>query len=299
MSDWSTTGTTSTDSNYRLCTLANVNEFLGYTTGNDTTRDTLFTNLIDRATDTIERYCERKFKRRTYRLERYSGDGSEWLFLTNYPVYSIDRVSLGSRKAFDVKCSVTAATHANIEIDEDGVSITQIGGTNAGTSDISFTTYATVSAVVAQINTYTDWSAETASGMGGYVSSDLFDIWGRYCLDQSLNVYTCDTPIYDFKVYREGGHQTGILQRNAGWTAGNMNISISYNAGYDSIPDDVKQACIETVAAFYNRHEKDMNLSGETLGDYSWQRSGDNIGYALPQHVRDTLGPRKKFFVIG
>jgi len=299
MSNWTGVGTASTDGNYKLCTLADVNSYLGYTLGDDTNRDTLLNNLIDRATDAIEEYCGRKFKQRTYRLERYDGDGDKLLFLNNYPIYSIDRVATATKTAFSVKCSVDDATFASIDIDSDGVTVTQIGGTNEGSSDILFSNYATISAVVAQINTYTDWTATVATSMGGYVSSDLLDVWGAYCLDQTLDVYTIDTPIYDFLVWREGGREMGILYRNSGWPNGRMNISISYNAGYATIPDDVKQACIETVAAFFNRRKRDTGLSGEKLGDYSWTAAGGNVGYALPQHIRDMLITRKHIPIIG
>lgn len=74
---------------YALTTLANVKEALGIT-GN--TEDALLTNLINRATDIIERYCNRRFAETTYTNEEVNGMGSYILNLKHYPITSLTAV---------------------------------------------------------------------------------------------------------------------------------------------------------------------------------------------------------------
>lgn len=75
---------------YALTTLADVKEALGIT---DNTQDSLLTNLINRATDIIEKYCDgRRFASTDYTNEEYDGDGSHFLTLKNFPVSALTSV---------------------------------------------------------------------------------------------------------------------------------------------------------------------------------------------------------------
>jgi len=277
LSNWTGVGTAVTDATYRLTSLTNVNSFLGFTTGEDTARDTLLTNCIDRATDAIEKYCDRKFVSRNFRLERYDGDGDNWLFLKNRPVRSISQISIGSKTALSVKCTTTDAVNAHIDIDSDGVHVTEITKTGGSTSDLLFTNYATISAMVVQIDSYTGWTASVLGSNGNQRASDLLDIYGEYCLDQTLNIQMPDTPIYDFTLWKEGGREMGILYRSGGWTSGIMNVIVTYTAGYasGSLPNDIEQACLQLVSTIYHQSKRDMSLESEKLGDYSYKVATD------------------------
>lgn len=68
-----------------LTTVANVKEFLGVTGIAD---DALIVNLIDRVTNFIQKYCNRKFTSSTYD-EYYDGSGTGYLFLPDYPIVSV------------------------------------------------------------------------------------------------------------------------------------------------------------------------------------------------------------------
>jgi hypothetical protein len=72
---------------YALATLAEVKEALSETT---TDNDALYTNLINRATDIIEKYCNsRRFLTTSYRNEIYDGTGTCYLNLRHYPITAI------------------------------------------------------------------------------------------------------------------------------------------------------------------------------------------------------------------
>ena len=72
---------------YALVSLADVKEALGIL---DNSQDSYLTNLINRATDIIEKYCNgRRFKETTYTNETYDGNGSQFLNLKHYPISAI------------------------------------------------------------------------------------------------------------------------------------------------------------------------------------------------------------------
>jgi hypothetical protein len=56
-----------------------------------------------------------------------------------------------------------------------------------------------------------------------------------------------------------------IWLRNAAFTRGIQNVTVSYTAGYGSIPADVIQSCIEVVAYHYAKRTR-IDKSSETLG---------------------------------
>lgn len=303
MTNWSGTGTVATSSTYRLTSLANVNSYLGFTTGDNTTRDTLLTNLIDRATSAIESYCDRKFKSRSYRLERYDGDGTELLFLRQKPIVGINSISLGSRTVLTVNCTDADAVHASVDVDSDGVTLNQINGTGNGVSNLTFSSYATISAMGAKIDSYTGWDVTVETTYNNYRASDLLDLYGAYCLNDSLYMQIPDTPIQDFTVYKEGGLQMGIIHRNAGWTSGTMNVIITYTAGYTTIPYDVEQACIQLAGALYNMGKRDLSLKHEKLGDYEYTvadsaTSGDALSLLRSSGIAGLLGPWRSIWVV-
>lgn len=75
-------------------------------------------------------------------------------------------------------------------------------------------------------------------------------------------------PVTDFVPYRA----PGILYRAAGWEAGRQRYRVEYQAGMcadvAAVPQDVKLAALEWIAARFNR--RDPSLMQERLGDYAY-----------------------------
>jgi len=72
---------------YALISLADLKEALSITGTSD---DALLTNIINRATDIIERYCNgRRFASTTYTNEEYDGTGTNYINLKHYPITSL------------------------------------------------------------------------------------------------------------------------------------------------------------------------------------------------------------------
>lgn len=74
---------------YAWTTLRDVKEELKIT---GTADDEFLTDLINRVTDFIEHYCDRRFKATTYTNEEYSGDGTIYLVPRNWPINSIAKI---------------------------------------------------------------------------------------------------------------------------------------------------------------------------------------------------------------
>ncbi len=83
---------------YALTTRARAKTFLKITS---TTDDSLIDVLIDVATDIIEKYCDRRFKKTAYSEEVYDGNGANVLLLKNYPVDSAASFKLEERDSGD------------------------------------------------------------------------------------------------------------------------------------------------------------------------------------------------------
>ena len=59
----------------------------------------------------------------------------------------------------------------------------------------------------------------------------------------------------------------GILTRNHGylWDGGPHFWRVIYSAGYESVPDDVQEACAEWVAQLFWQTQRDPGLMRETV----------------------------------
>lgn len=66
----------------------------------------------------------------------------------------------------------------------------------------------------------------------------------------------------------------GSLYYFYGFVKGRRNYKITYNAGYVTIPDDLKQIALQMVVSAYNSSAKDINIKEERIGDYSYKLAG-------------------------
>lgn len=59
-----------------------------------------------------------------------------------------------------------------------------------------------------------------------------------------------------------------IILKDTYFTSGSQNVKVKYSAGYETIPNDLIQACIEEVLRKHN-HRTDFDLTGKALADGS------------------------------
>jgi uncharacterized phiE125 gp8 family phage protein len=90
-----------------LTTLTAVKEYLKITS---TDKDGLFERLINSASDAIEKFCDRKFKKREYANEKHKGNNRQLLRLNHYPIVSVSSVTVNGN---------TYTQNVDFELDEE------------------------------------------------------------------------------------------------------------------------------------------------------------------------------------
>ena len=87
--------------------------------------------------------------------------------------------------------------------------------------------------------------------------------------------------------------ETGELISPVGWSYGDMNYRILYQAGYATIDQDLQQACAELAVACYNSRGQNSNLTSENLGSYSYSAIAEKSFASLSSASRNAIESRK------
>jgi len=231
-------------SDYALSTLANANRFLGLTAdGGD--NDNYVELLVNRASEIIEGYCDRKFKVRLYAKERHNGTGQKIVYFDNPPVTSVNLDEL----AWDSTAKTVTRDDGGSFID-DGFStgnakiLVQNSDDNSG--------LLTLTAVNATYLTFSD-SITTDSEDNDVTISEVRSLW---VTDDEVDEDNFD--VLEDHIYYPSG-----------FSKGHGNIKLTYYGGYKTIPDDLEQACLEAVKVLYEGNQNIGNIQSEKLGDHS------------------------------
>ena len=90
------------------------------------------------------------------------------------------------------------------------------------------------------------------------------------------------------------------------FTPGVQNVSVTYTAGYATIPETVQQACCDIIKAMYAQGSSTNNpaLMSEKMGEYSWTAGRVNTSLAdlnsiLPASARAALAPYRRAMTTG
>ena len=241
--------------------LTRVEGFVGVTSGSE---DNILNALANYASDFCNRYTKRLLKSRSL-TERYNGNGSEYLYIDQYPITAITRLAIGVYGAVKINNSSTT-TNATVSVSSTGLTLTLDGTAD---TTITFATYDTLTKLVDAVNALgSNWQASLVSTeYSSFKSSELIKKYGAYCLDNTwayLNVP--DGYIDDYEVDED----IGELYYSGGFTVGNKNIFIDYTAGYTTVPDDLSEAALEIIGIGYkNWKENTLGVTNRTIGDGS------------------------------
>jgi hypothetical protein len=66
---------------------------------------------------------------------------------------------------------------------------------------------------------------------------------------------------------------------------------VAYNGGYDTVPYDIEQVCLEAAAQMYRDRKRDRGVQSESLGDYSYSLGAATAALDL---IRTRLGSRTR-----
>jgi hypothetical protein len=273
----------------RVRVLSNLNN-LNASAGENTTLDLLI-RAVSRA---VQRYCRREFALRNHD-ELHNGNGGCYLYLKRYPVVAVDRVATRPEAVLTVTNTSAANQRATVQVTGTGLTLVRVAnGTTVTDASVTWASNVTLSAVAAAITSLGNgWGATAAPGHGGRASADLRPIQGALNakgIAAELRLHTEELNAYEV----DAG--LGCLILKGGWQPGVGNYRVVYTAGYETVPEDVQEACAEWVAALFWQTKRDAGLSQEQIpGTVSRTPVLNTRG--MPPHVKVLLAPYRKLWV--
>ena len=247
--------------------LITIEEYKNYIEDVGSEHDVIYQELITRASEFIEEYTRRKIKTRTFTHERYDGNDKDYLFIENYPVTAIERISIGTLDAIKIYYDSDTVYNAYAKVSTTGVTLV-VDGT-AG-SELAFSTYTTLLDMATAINGQTGWTGSVAiSDYNSWPSTLIYPQQNVYAVQAYGYLKVPDEPIYDYKI----DATRGMIYYSTGFDSGVQNVFITYNAGYSNAPEVLKMFCCELVKQKFDQSNLDLNLKSEKMGDYSYTKA--------------------------
>jgi hypothetical protein len=213
-------------------------------------------SILSAVEDFVTVYCNRDFVSTTYK-EFYDGVGSNELFLSHYPITSIQRLSIGFLEPIAIHNQNTYTT-AYVETTSTGVVLTKDGTS----STVTFAANTTLSALVTAINLVAGWTATIQStDYNSYASTDLLESFGKSAINSNV-VYLRmpERAESQFTVKKNQGSIHGLF-----FPKGDGNIYVEYTA--EETPERIKLAVKILVKWIYQRRvEETFGVSNYSIG---------------------------------
>lgn len=259
-----------------LTDLGTVKARLGITTTNF---DAQLQLIIDAVDIRIYAYCERNFTAQTY-IQSDFGTNDDIVSLRNPPVNDLFYSAIGNTGAINI--TYVGASLANIEVNIDDYeqlfTIKFIEAT-AVTHTVVLTLLRDIDSVVAEINTFGNWTATAEQNTGGYPSFALLENFFPNIEQNNTTFLGAPTSGIGLRgISRVQGEYDA-----ASVISPNTRHTVIYNGGYATIPDDLKEAATQICVNTFNLSQQDQNLQSEKIGNYAWTKAtGDFISQVLP-----------------
>jgi len=250
-------------------------------------------NINDGVDKWVKEYCKRDFEVPSTDYKEYSnGDGTAHLFLKQYPIVSVSRLSIGRNNAIKVNNTGTY-TYATVSVTSTGVVLNK-DGTNSANSPLLFADagQTTIAGMVTAIGNETGWQASVVnSAYSSYASAELIEVMGLECLDASWAYLEIpDEPDDSFEIDPD----SGVIHRAGGFPRGHRNIRTDYKAGYATLPEDLKLAVKMLVKMIYDRRDQEV-FGVDEYRLASMARS--LLTKEMPNEVREILSRYRKIEV--
>ncbi len=265
------------------------------------------------AQEAVRTWCNRHFNRRTITREFCpSYDGR--VRLDERPVMSC-RVRGSYTQAMTITASSTACQIAYAGFSSTGnrddytylVTGLNLVSTASGvttTTNLLFATYITLSSLVTAINALgSPWHASLDSQLSAWPTTELYGgDTQQGAIQDGVILYVYDADTSDYRLDWETGmvwcgQSTRSSLDSPRWGPGYQQFShtqpisskvlVTYDAGYDTIPQPIQQATAELVKLSIQRFTLDETLRSETAEDYSWTR--DNMIGLMTDAIRQSL----------
>lgn len=268
--------------------------------------------MVQTATTFIQTYCNRWFFAIDYD-ELYCGTGDNELMLNHYPVNSISAIRGNPVNALmfynkgwpQVSLAYNQLTNTTLTLNWTLNGIPD-------SHDYTLSDYNTIGALADQmtfdaqhgvindqwtfqcLSPYTTYPVTelAVSTQGANWTTGAFVNYTQGAMDASRGTsyfVIYDLPFWQFRL----NPGTGSVLSPIGWVRGFENYRVRYNAGYNTIPMDLQQVCIELAVGLYlNRGTNPFLKAESALGEYSYvkfNKTGEDVLDMLSPISRDAL----------
>lgn len=235
----------------------------------------------------------------SYVHQRYSGDGTRFLRLRNWPITVLSSIAVSKRSIIRIRNTSSDATRALVSVDvaDQELRLSVIGGTNAGVSsaiDLTASGSDTIAELIATANALgKGWDLVIVNSVfEDMLSTELLEVKGL----NVANIEDSGSPSYedlmapDPLIKVDVNESTGMVYMPGGWPEGNRNIMATYTGGFSTIPGDLKGVVLRMVKMIFDKVQehadgmKSINVSG-----------GVSLAYLdeLPKGMQKTLDKYK------
>jgi hypothetical protein len=263
----------------------NLNNYGG--TANETTTQNDQITAVSRA---IKKFCKRDFVSTSYD-ELYNGNGQRRLVLHRFPILAVASVRYRPVTVLKIQNTDQATNQrATVAVTSTGLTLTRVAS-GAVTTDTTSTyaSYATLQALASHISGIAGgWTAQvvgsTTGDYGLWPAADLYVPPTFSDGTQSQGALTCRGEFAELKMHTMelAGYQwdaRGWLLRaipytdpellhpeDLIWPIGIGNFRVQYTAGFNTVPQDVQEACAQWVSALFWQTKRDVGLATATIG---------------------------------
>lgn len=237
-------------------------------------QQTTATAYIAAASESIEKYCKRRFASATYDEIHEAGQFGQ-VFLNNFPLITLDKVYPVQGQALTLQNTSDSVSSASFDSSTTGLRLTHtIAGVATSTSFL-FATYPTITLLAAAINGLgSGWVAGVQGSYGAYPSADIrADQYGQAKGLTGVNLWLEDSS-GAIRFDRATASLSGLRETS---------VRIKYSAGFSTIPEPIQQVCGNMVCNMFSA--TNGALVSENLADYS---------YSLSNSAMDTLPLRDR-----
>jgi len=273
-----------------LTTLTNLQSYLGIGINVD---ETILERSIDRASALIESILGRPIKSRNL-YEWHDSLGTDQIGVKVRPINHVKYVAFGSQNALSVSAaSGSTDILATVEVTPSHIRLFRVTSTGSeSTEQVQFTNHETTAELATHINGVTGFEASAIEDFSAY---QLHPRAGVNVLTTTAYLSAAWDTTADLRVDQEAGIISMVSDAfpSDHWAtefpAQYRSVLVAYNGGHDTVPFDIEQACLETAASLYRDRKKDLGVTSESLGDYSYSVAASG---RIVQQIRGMLGAR-------
>lgn len=253
--------------------------------------------MIRTASGAIENHCRRAFVAQQYD-ELYNGTHSPRLFLRNFPIISVERIAANPATVLTVVNNSVANQRATLKVTKDGLDLTRVASAVTTLNSLAFSTYTTLAALKAAVDALGNgWSSTIPQAeLENLATADIRPIQGaRNAKDNQaeIRIHRDEASAYEIDEAK------GILIKGSdcgqsSWQGGVHYWRVIYTAGYETVPEDVQEACAQWTAVLFWAGKRDPGLAHEAIVGAEARRP---YGH-LPPSIVELLRPYRVYPIL-